>query len=109
MSFVDSATERQSIIERIRQKFVQIPNTGYMEVWLQRISYPFDSTVVFDEPLCQLLYETDRCIWNNEWLEWKELRNAMDAKKIVNREELTSIPPVVPIDEVTLFSWDYWN
>ncbi len=109
MSFVDSTTERQIIIERIRQKFLQLPNTGYMEIWLQRISYPFDSTVVFDEPLCQLLYETDRRIWNNEWLEWRELRSAMDSKKIVNREELTSIPSVVPIDEVTLFSWDYGN
>jgi RNA-directed DNA polymerase len=36
LSFIESNDERLAIAERIRKKFSQIPNTGHMQIWLQR-------------------------------------------------------------------------
>ena len=106
-SFVASPTEKQQIIERIRQKFSRVPNTGYLDIWLQRISLNFGSEIPFEEPLCKLVRREDVALWNNKWLSSKDLRNAIDPSRIVDQEKLDKTPPIVPPEEVKLFNLNY--
>ncbi len=109
ISFLNTKSEKQEIVGRIRKKFSQIPNTGHLEIWLQRISLPFDSNIDFNESLCQLVSQKSKQIWNNEWISCIDLKKAIDPSKIVNRGKLADIgsQPIVSIEEVELFTAAY--
>ena len=99
--------EKRSIIERIKRKFAGLPNTGYMQIWLQRISMKFAQGVEFDDPLCQLVNKENDHIWNNDWVSYRKLFHAVDARKVVDWDEIEKLSPVVPIDEIDLFLSHY--
>ncbi len=105
--FLETKSERRKIIKKIRRKFSQLPNTGHMEIWLQRISYPFDSASDFDEPLCKLVRQENAEIWNSDWISSQALRKAIDPKKIVDSTTLVNMPPTVALEEVELFDSAY--
>jgi RNA-directed DNA polymerase len=104
ISFLKTTEEKQSVIEKARQKFSQIPNTGHMQIWLQRVSLPFAPGMDFDEPLCRLVRGEKEAIWNNEWVSSGDLKKALDATQIVEAEKLKELEPVVPKAEVALFA-----
>jgi hypothetical protein len=103
ISFLETTDKRQSVVEKIKRKFSQIPNTGYMEIWLQRISLQFASGMNFDEPLCRLISEASEPIWNSEWISSGDLQNAVDARTILDKQVLKKLDPIIPVDEVALF------
>ena len=104
-SFVASSAEKQKIIERIRRRFSRVPNTGYLEIWLQRISLEFGTGIPFEEPLCKLVRKEDVTIWNNDWLSAKDLKSAIDPSRIIDQEELQETGPIVSPDEVKLYNF----
>jgi hypothetical protein len=50
-------TERADVVGKIHAKLSQLPNTGHMEVWLQRISYPFAPSIAYKETVCHFVQE----------------------------------------------------
>lgn len=40
ISFLKTTDEKRLVVQKAKKKFSQIPNTGHMQLWLQRISYP---------------------------------------------------------------------
>lgn len=109
LTFVENKDEKRILIDKIRRKFESIPNTGHMDIWLQRISLPFATDVYFDDPLCNLVAGGDPVIWNSEWITAKALQSAVDANSIVSVEKFEQIEPVVPSEEVELFFSSYWE
>ena len=104
ISFLTVTEVKMEIITKIIKKFSRIPNTGYLEVWLQRVSHGFEPGRAFEEPLCRLVLGENNRIWNNEWISSRKLRDAIDSAKIVDQDVRGAIKPVIPIDEVELFS-----
>ena len=109
VSFLESDDEKEATIERLRRRFSQLPNTGHMEIWLQRISFPIDPAVEFNEPLCQAVSQSDIEIWNNEWISSAELRQAITSTRIVNVNKLENSPAIVSNEEVALFRQEFWE
>ena len=103
LSFLPSDSERQEVVNKIVQRFKTIPNTGHMEVWLQRISLGFSSGVQFEEALCLLVDQPGMQFWNNHWISSARLRSAIDSNDIVDRKILDSANPIIPPDESELF------
>ncbi len=103
LSFLKRKREKKSVIEKIVKRFSQIPNTGHMEIWLQRISLPFPPDMAFEEPLCHLVRGEDASIWNNDWISSQDLKKALDAKLIFDRDIAEKLEPIVPTEEVELF------
>lgn len=101
LEFVES--ERNDVVRRIRSRFEKLPNTGYMEVWLQRISDPTKHEVSFDEPLCKLAQGEKVLVWNNEWISSLKLRQAVDSSAILDRYKAKNRQPVIKPREVELF------
>ena len=122
IDFLGDECEKQTVVGRIRRKFSHIPNTEYMEIWLQRFSHPFAPDIEYDESLCRLVYQctfplieydesqgilsqrNDVLIWNNEWISSDDLQEAVDPIKVVDREILDDIAPVVAPEEVQVWS-----
>lgn len=58
LSFEKSNHDRLAIAERIRKKFEQIPNTGHMQIWLQRVTLTLDKGLDYEEAVCRLKFRT---------------------------------------------------
>lgn len=103
LSFIKKDEEKQAVIAKIKRKFFQIPNTEHMQIWLQRVTLPFSNKVEFEEPICKLVAGENAKIWNIDWIKSKDLKNAIDARKIVDKIVLEKIAVVIPSEEIELF------
>ena len=109
VSCLDSNSKRKKVIEKIKRKFENFPNTGHIEIWLQRISLQFDREICYEEPLCRIVNGEEVTIWNNNWISSKNLRSIIDPEEMVDREklELSREKPVIPLKEVQMFGSFY--
>jgi hypothetical protein len=103
---VKTRKERVRLIEKIHTKLSQLPNTGHMEVWLQRISYPYKNRIALAESLCQVVDGNKVQIWNNDWISTKKLLVALDPKNIVDERKLKAAKPVVKPAEIRVFAYE---
>ncbi|MBA2453521.1 MAG: RNA-directed DNA polymerase [Chloroflexia bacterium] len=95
--------EREAVIEKIARRFAQLPNTGYLEIWLQRISDPSTINHAFREPLCKLVCGENVDLWDNAWISSKKVRNAVGAALIIDLKEAKERKPIIQFAEVLLF------
>lgn len=103
LSVLPTMQDKQMIVKKIMKRFSQIPNTGHMEIWLQRISLRFATDIAFKEPLCLLVHGKSVSIWENAWITCKKLKKAIDAKLIFDRDIANKLDPTIPPKEVELF------
>ncbi|MDE0071896.1 MAG: RNA-directed DNA polymerase [Caldilineaceae bacterium] len=104
---LDSEIEKRVVVEKVRKKISARPNTGHMEIWLQRFSIKFAPDIEYAEPLCGLVRQESAPIWNNSWIGLSTLKNVVDPNKIIDMEELEKVGPVIPNKEVRLFDVPY--
>ena len=103
ISFIGPPAERLSIVEKVKKKFLLTPNNGHMELWLQRISFPYNKAVTYTEPLCHLMCGANERIWNSEWISSSDLLNAIDAHKILDQQRIGGLDAIISDDEVAIF------
>jgi RNA-directed DNA polymerase len=101
LSFLNN-DEKEKTFEKIRKKFEQVPNTGILQIWLQRICIKFDRQVEYDEKLCEVVKNTKGKveIWNSGWI------NDMDkvlSITYIDESEISRLDPVISAKEVELF------
>ena len=108
ISFLKSASEKADIVKKIRSKFSYIPNTGTLDLHLQRISFEFSDDLSFDEPLCQIAKGIPSNIWNNDWLPAdSKIKSLILSDSIIDQKILSTIEPIVSIKEVELYEGPY--
>lgn len=101
---LDTKAARVAAIRKIHAKLSQLPNTGHMEVWLQRISHSFDPNLGYKESLCRLVKGHSVVLWNNDWITCAKLKAAINPATIVNKTKLRSLKPIVRPKEIELFA-----
>lgn len=104
LSFLKGKSERVDVIRKIHAKLSQLPNTGHMEVWLQRISHSIEPKLMYNETLCQLVKGKTVEVWNTDWITSPALKIAIDPAKIVNRVQLRALKPIVRPKEIEIFA-----
>jgi len=102
LRFVPDGTSTQ-LVEKIRDKFRKIPSTGHMEIWLQRISLPFNKKIEYDERICKIVSGENCELWNNSWLSNKKLENIVDCRKIVKRKDMEQLQRTIQRNEFRLY------
>jgi hypothetical protein len=102
-SHLESADEKRDVIEKIKARFEKIPNTGHMQIWIQRLTYPLSQDISYEEPICKLVAGDARALWNCDWISSPKLKGAISKADIINREKLAHMEPVIPVDEIELF------
>lgn len=87
-------SRRGLLVERLLDKFVSTPNTGLLDMWVQRVSYPIDPSRPFSEPLTAIVdedgYVDNSSIWNIDWLK-PAMKELIRDTKLVNPETLKVI------------------
>lgn len=100
--FLEREEQIDEILEKIYDKFELIPNTGHLQIWLQRITVKFDRDREYEETLCKKVNDSDTEIWNSDWLN-NELQNIIKNERIVNEETIEELSEVIVPEEVELF------
>ncbi|HVN95453.1 MAG TPA: RNA-directed DNA polymerase [Syntrophorhabdaceae bacterium] len=94
--------DRDQITRKILNKFKKLPNTGIMQLWLQRITIKTSSKFDYSEKLCSKIDDNSVVIWNSDWLK-PNLRKIIDSYDLVDRKILESLGAVISDEEVSLF------
>lgn len=84
-------------INLISKKFKNLPNTNYIDIWLQRLTIANDIARKYSCTLCKKIYSEVK-IWNSDWLNLK-----IDESLIINNEIIQSISPIMQEEEVNPF------
>ena len=106
LKFVSPEDQKRVMIDKIIGKFRNIPNTGHLLIWLQRITLGIKADYPFEEPLCELAAGKDVQIWNNSWLK-TNMQNAVSANKIIDKNCIKELPEFITKEEVALFKTDF--
>lgn len=93
------------IVEAVKNKFSRLPNTGHIFVWLQRVLIKIKRDAVFNEPLCELVNDSEVTIWNSDWLQGG-LKKILLETKIINEKVIEGLDNIIPIEEITANDYD---
>jgi hypothetical protein len=111
LSKIVTKNERERLVRDIHKKFESIPNTGIIDIWLQRISIVPGIDINYKDPLTEaaLLKIKVSKLWECSWLN-ADVIKVLDSMNISNlKEEIdaNNIPPIVSRKEVELFKQNY--
>ena len=93
----EDALKKKEIIELIYKKLISIPNSAFLQVWMQNITHTTDdwsAGEIYDMPLCKVVAEQPVTLWNNNWL-MPEIAKGLPQDSIVNRELLAETGQVI--------------
>lgn len=101
---IKNKTEINNYVNLILNKFKTLPNTTYLEIWLQRITIPLDRNKKYSEgSICEKIYNKESTIWNSEWLK-DNIKKVFDENLIINEKEVESLELDITNEEVDAFS-----
>lgn len=100
--------DRIPILNDIRARFGKVPNTGYMDIWMQRFTYFIQKDIQYQQPLCQLLLGNTVALWESKWIQDLSLASAIDSAKILDQGILDSLKPLIQQDEIDLYLQNEW-
>lgn len=105
--FVRDDWDKLNTIESIKRRFSNVPNSGHMDVWLQRISYHYNQYEQFAEPLCNLVNGNNTQIWNNTWINDQTISSAIEDANLIDKDRLREMGPTINPSELKLFKFSY--
>lgn len=91
------AERKMEIIDLIYKKLIRIPNSAFLQVWVQNITHTTDdwsAADIYDMPLCKVVAKQPVTLWNNSWL-LPKIAAAFPQDSIVDREVLTKTGQVI--------------
>lgn len=103
ITYIDNPKKKSELIVRIIRKYSRVPNTGLLELWLQRIFIQSDPNIEYKEPLCKIVREEDYVIWNLDWLN-DSLKGIINKSPIINKDCINKMSGVISSREVGLFA-----
>jgi hypothetical protein len=73
------------LVEKIRLKFKEIPNSSFIMVWFQRLNLKINKTESYDELLCKKVLDKNIELWNIDWVNDK-IKQIFKDTEIVKTE-----------------------
>jgi hypothetical protein len=89
------------------RNFQKIPNTGYLQLWMQRITFNINNEEKYEETLCKVVNNEEVNIWNSDWLS-PNFQKIIQKTSIIDRKKLASMKKEITPKEVELFNKKNW-
>lgn len=102
---MESPHLKETILGKILGKFDRTPNTGHLQIWLQRITQPIAADVPYNEPLCCLVTGEPVDLWNIQWITNHQLAQACNPQEILDRECMKTMSMVIDASEYRVFEY----
>ena len=104
---IDDVGEKLEIVQKIVNRFAKIPNTGNLDIWLQRICKDLPDPPSFEEPLCGIVTKDRKSVWEDAWVSDKTIVGILESISIFDEGEFERTPAVIPPEEIGLFLSGY--
>lgn len=101
--FLGSPDEVENTLELIRKKFTNIPNTGHLEIWLQRMTLKYNFKIDYSEKLTKKVLDHNIQLWNSDWISNNALRELVNSTPIVLEEEVLSVEKIISHKEMKIY------
>jgi len=89
---------KKQILKKIHSKFQQIPNSTFLKIWLQRLTFKLDTSIIYDELICQLIINNIQ-LWNFDWLN-DSFKQKIKNKSIIVQSEVQTLKAIVTNKEI---------
>lgn len=93
----EDAQKKKEIIDLIYKKLIRIPNSAFLQVWMQNITHTTDDWSeddIYDMPLCKVVAKQPVKLWNNSWL-LPDIAASFPQDTIVDRDVLAITGQVI--------------
>jgi hypothetical protein len=100
LSYINENKKLETIIQSIKLKFDQQPNTEYLNIWLQRLTLNINPNYNFSGKLCNKVIDDNASLWNSDWLN-KKFKNLVDNCKFIDRELIEKLETKFSKEEIT--------
>lgn len=102
LSLLETDDAKLELMNLIIKKFEKIPNTGHIQIWLQRVLIKIKRDYEFDEVLAKKVNDPEIEIWNSEWLN-EDMQAILKGQNIISEEVIEGIDTIIDSKEVQLF------
>lgn len=101
-------SEKRDVITRVIRKLRLLPNSGFFEIWMQRIAHPNSITDIdYQEVLCQKYSNCDISLFDCSWIADENLKEMIMNADYVLLPVLNSMDREIGVEEVDLFREEY--
>lgn len=87
ISKIQDIEEQKEVILKIINKFSCLPNTDYLNVWLQRLTLKINTNIPYSGKLCEKVLDKSISIWNSDWLNTK-LKKIVEEAEVINDKKV---------------------
>lgn len=88
----------------VYQKLSRMPNSGFTQIWLQRMLKAHLDKYPFSERMCDL-YKTQVSLWNNGWVKGKKMLQILNGTPIFQQDKFDELDSVILNEEVDVFDY----
>ncbi|MFC6584588.1 RNA-directed DNA polymerase [Sulfitobacter aestuariivivens] len=97
--------ERNELFRLVLKKAERIPNSGYFEIWLQRMALPNGIAFQPTDALCNSVLADSANLWNFDWIEDEKVKATLSNFSVVDRSQVDEVTPVIKEEEID----DFWK
>lgn len=98
-----SIDEKVKIVESIKGKFDFLPNTEFVEIWLQRLTLPYNRSIKYNSKLCKKVCDPKFVnIWKSNWI-----AQTFEENLIIDEEKIDSLSEVIHVSQIDYFNQGY--
>lgn len=101
--FIENPNEVDKTLELIRKKFSNIPNTGHLEVWLQRMTLKYNKDIEYLEKLTKKVLDKNTILWNSDWISASKLKSIIDSTSIIIEEKIEAVEKIITPQEMKIY------
>lgn len=106
---VENQDLKIDLIAKTRKKYSELPNTEYLDLWLQRVTIKTDPDIKYKGSLCKLVHGESEPIWNLSWLNEKsKLRTLIEGAQLLDKKVLEKLSASIEVNEVSAFDPYYF-
>lgn len=102
IALMNSVADKERVLNGLNRKFKSIPNTGLLQLWIQRITLKSGLRGSHSEKLCRKIEDSEFILWNSDWLQ-PSYRPIIDSASIVDQKKLDELDMIIGPDEIDLF------
>ncbi|WP_409500058.1 RNA-directed DNA polymerase [Mannheimia glucosida] len=99
---LDKLNNDKSIAKLVHQKLSRTPNSGFTQIWLQRMLKANLDDYDFSEKMCNLQGDS---LWNNDWVKGRKMLNILNNSLIFNKDKFDELNDVIQNEEINIFDY----
>lgn len=97
--------DKLEITNKIFSKLNKMPNSGFAQIWLQRILKEELLKYRITEKICLLPSDKNVSLWNNSWIKGQKIPKILNKTPIFLQKEFDNLDNIIPNEEIDLFSY----